>query len=78
MLQQYLYDKVNRGTIDTLPRTLMLLGEFGCGKHTLVKHISEKFNIMIEDISGYLFKSYLFFILSWILNLRNICGILGV
>ena len=39
-------------TIDTFPRTLMLLGEKGCGKHTLLKIISDKFNLKVNDITG--------------------------
>jgi hypothetical protein len=38
-------------TVDTFPRTLMLLGEFGCGKHTLIEYIADKFKFEIEDIS---------------------------
>ena len=38
-------------TTHTLPRTLMLQGEWGCGKHTLSKLISEKLGIDYQDIT---------------------------
>lgn len=46
-----LFEKVNTLTLDTLPRTLMLLGAYGCGKHTLVKKIGDKLGLEVEDIS---------------------------
>ena len=49
--QERLYNRVDKSTIDTFPRTLMLLGEFGCGKHTLVNYIANKFKFEVEDIS---------------------------
>ena len=51
MFQKRLYDRVDSLTVDSFPRTLMLLGEFGCGKHTLVKYVGNKFGVDIEDIS---------------------------
>ena len=50
-MRSALFDKVDRLTIDQLPRTLLLLGDYGCGKHTLVKYISERFNLEIENIT---------------------------
>ena len=38
-------------SINELPHTFMLLGEDGCGKHTLSKDIAEKFGLEYEDIS---------------------------
>ena len=35
----------------TLPKTLMFIGELGCGKHTLVKYIAEKFELDLVEIS---------------------------
>lgn len=35
----------------TFPRTLLLEGPWGCGKHTLVEEISTRLNIDIEDIT---------------------------
>lgn len=49
--QEKLYDKVNSYTMDTIPRTILLLGERGCGKHTLIEYIGNKFSLEIEDIS---------------------------
>lgn len=49
--QEKLYDKVNSYTMDTLPRTILLLGEMGCGKHSLINYIGNKFSLEVEDIS---------------------------
>lgn len=46
-----LFEKVNTLTLDTLPRTLMLLGEYGCGKKMLVEKIGKVLNIETEDIT---------------------------
>jgi predicted RNA-binding protein len=37
--------------IDNFPRTLLLLGGYGSGKHLLTEYIANKFNLEIEDIS---------------------------
>ena len=37
-------------TIDTLPKSLMLVGEQGSGKHTICKYIANKFNIELEPL----------------------------
>lgn len=39
---------------NSFPRTLLLEGPWGCGKHTLVKEISEKLNLDIQDITDIL------------------------
>ena len=38
-------------TMSTLPRSLILLGDRGCGKHTLVKELSEKLSLEVVDIT---------------------------
>ena len=57
--QKKLYDRVDTQTLDTLPRTLLLLGEYGCGKRTLVKYICDKFTLHSEDISDKLTLEYI-------------------
>jgi hypothetical protein len=37
--------------MDTMPRTVLLLGDMGCGKHSLIEYIGRRFNLEIEDIS---------------------------
>lgn len=39
---------------NSFPRSLLLEGPWGCGKHTLVKEISEKLNLEIQDITDLL------------------------
>lgn len=43
--QERLLAKLNNYTLETLPRTLLFLGEDGCGKHTVTKYLAEKLNI---------------------------------
>lgn len=49
--QQKLIDKLNNLTLQSLPKSILLLGESGCGKHTFAKMIAQKFNLAIEEIS---------------------------
>lgn len=44
-------DKVKSLFVDDFPRTLLLVGECGCGKHSLVDIISKKFLMGVEDIT---------------------------
>lgn len=37
--------------MDNFPRTLLLLGEYGSGKHLIVNYVADRFNLEIEDIS---------------------------
>ena len=49
--QEKLCQKIDSHTMDTFPRTILLLGEYGSGKHTIVNYIANKFNLEVEDIS---------------------------
>ena len=40
--QERVLDKINNFTLDTFPSSTILLGEDGCGKHTLLSYISAK------------------------------------
>ena len=42
---------IDNCTLSTLPKTLLLVGEEGSGKHTLCKYVGEKFNLIVIDIS---------------------------
>lgn len=50
--QEKIISKLFSYSLDKLPRTIMLLGERGCGKHTLVNEVSTHFNLEIEDITN--------------------------
>lgn len=50
--QDKLLDRINKFNYETFPQASIIEGTTGCGKHTLVNYISDKFNIPIEDISG--------------------------
>lgn len=41
----------NTFTLDTMPRTILLEGAKGSGKHLLIKHVSNRFNLETLDIS---------------------------
>lgn len=50
--QHKLLEKVNHATLDTIPKTLMLLGRFGCGKHTVASCLAKSLCIPLNDISN--------------------------
>ncbi len=50
--QDKLLDRINKFNYETFPQASIIEGTTGCGKHTLVEYLSDKFNIPIEDISG--------------------------
>ena len=49
--QDKLIQKIYNLNLDTFPRTLMLLGEEGSGKHSIVSIISDHLNLPIDDIT---------------------------
>jgi DNA polymerase III delta prime subunit len=49
--QTKLLSKIDRYyTMQFLPKTLMFIGPTGCGKHTIAKYISEKFELDLVEI----------------------------
>ena len=50
--QDKLLDRINKFNYETFPQSSIIEGTTGCGKHTLVNYISDRFNVPIEDISG--------------------------
>lgn len=50
--QNNLLNKLKSYTLQTLPHTLLFLGENGCGKHTLSNELSNYFNIKLIDITN--------------------------
>lgn len=49
--QERICHHIDSCEIDNFPRTLLLLGEYGSGKHLITEYIGNKFNLEIEDIS---------------------------
>lgn len=49
--QRKLQEKLNKYTRETLPKTLLFLGDEGCGKHTLIKMLAEKCTLDVIEIS---------------------------
>lgn len=49
--QDKLVAKLKSYSITTLPHSILLLGDSGCGKHTLVKELAESHNVSIVDIT---------------------------
>lgn len=49
--QNNLIAKLKSYSIDTLPHSMLFLGEKGCGKHTLVKELEKHFKMSAIDIS---------------------------
>lgn len=64
--QSKLMSIIDLYTIQTVPKTLMLIGPDGCGKSTVAKYIADKFNfdfveidenVSSEDITSFLHKT---------------------
>lgn len=49
--QKHLFENLRKYSIDNFPHALMLIGDFGCGKHTFVKYMSDYLNIKSIDIT---------------------------
>jgi len=49
--QDRLVNKLKSYSIATLPHSILLLGEIGCGKHTLVNELGKYFDVDVIDIS---------------------------
>lgn len=57
--QKKLLNKLNNISLDNFPRSLILEGEEGCGKHTYCNLIASTLNLAIEDITENLNLDYL-------------------
>lgn len=57
--QDKLREKLKAFTLETLPRTILLVGDSGCGKHTLVKELSKWYGVDLIDVSGLLDSEYI-------------------
>lgn len=57
--QEKIIDYIENKTRDTFPRSLILLGEKGCGKHTVTEIIADRLNLQVVDITDNLNFDYL-------------------
>ena len=58
--QTKLLQQLNKYTIDTFPRSVMLLGERGIGKHTMVEHIAANIlHLPVVDITENISKEFI-------------------
>ena len=64
-------------TMNSLPKTLMFIGQTGCGKHTVAKYVAETFKLdykeINEDVSNIELDDYLYSTLDtlYVINLNN-------
>lgn len=49
--QEKLLNTINSFTLNNIPRTLLFLGEEGCGKHTIIKYLANRLNLELIDLS---------------------------
>ena len=49
--QERLRSKLSSYTLSDLPHSILLLGEDGCGKHTLINELVSEYNMPLVDIS---------------------------
>lgn len=57
--QNNLKSKIRSYDYLTLPQSILIEGESGCGKHLLVEEISKRFDVDVEDITEHLKYEYL-------------------
>ena len=57
--QERICKKIDSLSLDTFPRSLMLVGEHGSGKHMIVDYISKKFDLTVLDITTQLSQEYI-------------------
>lgn len=57
--QEKLCQKIDSLTLDNFPSTLLLLGKYGSGKHTMANYIARRFNCELEEISDKLTLEYI-------------------
>lgn len=50
--QDLILNKINSLSLSTMPRTIMLLGERGSGRHSICQEIAKRLNLEIIDISN--------------------------
>ena len=49
--QQHILDALERYTLETLPKTLLFIGDTGSEKHLLAQKLAERFNLDVVNIS---------------------------
>ena len=57
--QSLLLNKLNNLTLDTMPRSLILFGEEGCGKHTYCNLMSDKLGLPLVNITEIISLDYI-------------------
>lgn len=50
--QNKIQNKINNISLSNTPKANLLIGKSGCGKHTIMKYISDKLNLPITTISN--------------------------
>lgn len=48
--QEKLLEKLNSYTFETMPKTSLFIGEYGCGKHLFLNYLAEKLNLEVVEI----------------------------
>lgn len=49
--QEKVLSTIDKFDLDTLPRTVLLEGQKGSGRHMIINHVARKFNLIINDIT---------------------------
>ena len=52
LYQDSLLKFIDNSSLDSLPRTLLVQGPKGCGKHLLASYLKNKFNFLLQDITN--------------------------
>ena len=66
--QDKLLNFITSNNISTIPRTILLEGENGSGKHTICNFISEVYKLELEDITSNLTYEKIEQISQWVID----------
>lgn len=49
--QEKIKNELSKYSLNTLPQSILFLGEYGCGKHTLANELAQSYNLPLVDIT---------------------------
>ncbi len=49
--QERIKNELSKYNLNTLPQSILFLGEYGCGKHTLANELAQSYNLPLLDIT---------------------------
>lgn len=57
--QKELFDRLDKYDLNTLPKSNLVIGEYGCGKHSFINFVCNKFKLEYIDITNELSNEFI-------------------